>query len=268
MHFQDWNRACTVDRDPRFSGVANKSFEKSPEHTGQFNYSRIEINVPLPVGKMRCNETAKSKKSSVSLRQLSQQTLIDFINRWDVGLAIFDEHLRYLAVNPWLAARNGLGVDRHIGKHLKEVIGEVASSFEPALKTALTTGQPIFNVEAECTLPIKREGKRWVANFLPTKGTDSGVKEIAAIFVETGVGKTEHAISACTSSNGDLLRSWKEIASYVGTCVKTAQRWEDLHDLPVRRVTSSKGAVVFALRSEIDHWMRSHPMRTNYRHEL
>jgi PAS fold len=217
---------------------------------------------------MRCNETPKSRKSSVSLRQLSQRTLIDFINKWDIGLAIFDVHLRYLAVNRWLAVRNGLAVELHIGKQIRDVIGEVALSLEPALQAALVSGQPIFNVGAEGTLPIKHKGKHWIAHFLPAKGTDDNVKEIAAIFVETRVDKPEHAPFARTSANVDLLRSWKEIATYVGTCVKTAQRWERKYDLPVRRVSSSKGAVVFALRSEIDKWMRSQPTRTTGGHEL
>jgi hypothetical protein len=43
----------------------------------------------------------------------------------------------------------------------------------------------------------------------------------------------------------------------MGTCVKTVQRWEKTHALPVRRVTEARGAVVFAFRSEIDVWMQS-----------
>jgi hypothetical protein len=48
-----------------------------------------------------------------------------------------------------------------------------------------------------------------------------------------------------------VLRSWKDIAQYVGACVKTVQRWEYAHGFPVQRLDPQKGAVVFALRDEV-----------------
>ena len=55
----------------------------------------------------------------------------------------------------------------------------------------------------------------------------------------------------------EILRSWKEISSYAGASVRTLQRWEkDLH-LPIRRLATRKGAVVFAFRSDLDTWFRA-----------
>jgi len=55
----------------------------------------------------------------------------------------------------------------------------------------------------------------------------------------------------------EILRSWKEIAAYAGTSVRTLQRWEKDFRLPIRRIATKKGSVVFAFRSDLDTWFRA-----------
>src|SRR5690349_22740125 len=55
----------------------------------------------------------------------------------------------------------------------------------------------------------------------------------------------------------EILRSWKEISSYAGASVRTLQRWEREFHLPIRRIATKKGAVVFAFRSDLDTWFRA-----------
>jgi hypothetical protein len=50
---------------------------------------------------------------------------------------------------------------------------------------------------------------------------------------------------------------WKEIAGYLRRSERSVQRWEAELGLPVRRVKTRKGQVVFALRSELDAWLES-----------
>ena len=53
----------------------------------------------------------------------------------------------------------------------------------------------------------------------------------------------------------DRLDSWKEIATYMGRALRTVQRWEKDHDLPIHRHTEQKNkGSVFAFQSEIDTW--------------
>lgn len=49
------------------------------------------------------------------------------------------------------------------------------------------------------------------------------------------------------------LRSWKEIAAYTGVSIRTLQRWERDFALPIRRVATKRGSVVFAFQSEFGH---------------
>jgi hypothetical protein len=60
---------------------------------------------------------------------------------------------------------------------------------------------------------------------------------------------------ALRSSN--TLQSWKEIAAYLKRGVRTVQRWERAHGLPVRRPKVTDQGPVFAFPEELDDWMRS-----------
>jgi len=44
------------------------------------------------------------------------------------------------------------------------------------------------------------------------------------------------SIESFSMSEGNLLRSWKEIAAYLGCDIKTCGRWEKEADLPIRRI--------------------------------
>jgi len=51
----------------------------------------------------------------------------------------------------------------------------------------------------------------------------------------------------------DALNSWKEIAGYLGVRVRTAQKWEEKRQLPVRRLPGRKGRVS-AVPEDLDQW--------------
>jgi hypothetical protein len=58
-------------------------------------------------------------------------------------------------------------------------------------------------------------------------------------------------------SRDSLLRSWKEIAAYLGCDVRTCHRWEDQRGMPVHRAEGSeKKSPVFAYKDELDAWFK------------
>ena len=53
----------------------------------------------------------------------------------------------------------------------------------------------------------------------------------------------------------EQLNGWKEIAAYLDKSTRAAQRWERDLALPIRRMRTAKGGeIVYALKSEIEHW--------------
>jgi PAS domain-containing protein len=189
----------------------------------------------------------------------SEHLLSEFFNSSSVGLAIFDNQLRYQVVNPSLAAMNGTSVKSHLGKSLREVLGEVALQVEPVFKQILATGRPVLNVEFSGDLPNRNEPARWVDNVFPMKDTRGRVSQIGVVVVEVPAVREREVSDTelLRYDEGAVLRSWKEIAQYVRVCVKTVQRWEQVYQFPIRRLKAAKGAVVFALRSDVDDWLRS-----------
>jgi len=60
------------------------------------------------------------------------------------------------------------------------------------------------------------------------------------------------------SSATDRLDSWKEIAAYLNRGIRTVQRWERTHALPVHRIPHDSRGSVFAFKPELDAWWKGH----------
>jgi hypothetical protein len=65
-----------------------------------------------------------------------------------------------------------------------------------------------------------------------------------------------------------ILKSWKEIASYLGVGIRTAQRWKDRRGLPVRQPNSNGRTAVLALAGEIDKWLEDGTKATTQREAI
>lgn len=204
-------------------------------------------------------------------RQTNPETvtrLHPFNDIWDksgVGVAVLNDRMEYEAVNPWLARMHGIPAENHVGRHFREIIGEIAPQVEAAIRRAFRAGRPVLNIQCSATFPSgpeKVQSRRLVVSYFPSRDHTGAVKRVGAIVVEVGpdeeipAGYQLHEQGE-TAQRGEVLRSWKEIANYVQTCVKTVQRWEQLFGLPVHRLAASKGSVVYAMRAEIDGWMQS-----------
>ena len=58
-------------------------------------------------------------------------------------------------------------------------------------------------------------------------------------------------------SKDNLLRSWKEIAAYLGCDVRTCHRWETDRGMPVHRAEGAETkSPVFAYKDELDRWFQ------------
>src|SRR5215470_2918817 len=94
----------------------------------------------------------------------SEQILAELL-RNAVGLAIFDRQLRFRMVNAYLAASNGASSESHIGKHLQEVLGNVALQVRPAMEEVLASNRPVVNREIAGPLPTRPIGGRWICSY-------------------------------------------------------------------------------------------------------
>lgn len=196
-------------------------------------------------------------KGMASLAEIlaSEQFISEFFERSHVGLAVLDSELRYRMLNPYLAASNNTPAECHLGKHVREILGDTAPQVETALQEVFGTARSVVNCEISGALPTRPEGGHWIGNYFPIADSTGKVHQAAAVVVELG-NDVHLRLAPDAGSLNAILRSWKDIAHYVGACVKTVQRWEYAHNFPVRRVEPGKGSVVFAFKNEVDRWLR------------
>jgi hypothetical protein len=57
-------------------------------------------------------------------------------------------------------------------------------------------------------------------------------------------------------NNGELLNTWKEIAQYLDSSIRTCRRWEIELGLPVHRIRDSVKSRVYAYQDELDEWLK------------
>lgn len=105
-------------------------------------------------------------------------------SRTPVGLCFVDRNMRYVMVNSYLAQINGMTVEQHLGRSIREVVPPIADQIEPLLGRVVETGIPIVNIELHG--PSVREPQRehyWLVSVYPVGqnpviGTDAVVLDI------------------------------------------------------------------------------------------
>ena len=102
-----------------------------------------------------------------------------------VGVAVYDNRLRYRVINHALASINGVPARAHLGKRLNQVIGDVAAQVAPPMEEVFLTGRPISGFEISGKLPTRNEPGQWVVNYFPIKGPRGRVEQVGLIVVET-----------------------------------------------------------------------------------
>ncbi len=101
-----------------------------------------------------------------------------------VGVCVLDSELRYLAINNTLAAMNGIPATHHIGKTIKEILGDAARVVQPEFQRVFASGEPVDNLEISLVLPTRLEPGHWIGHFFPIKDGAGNVQRIAAVIIE------------------------------------------------------------------------------------
>ena len=93
-----------------------------------------------------------------------------------IGLCSLDLDLRYVQVNEWLAATNGLAASEHLGRTIGEVLPDVARGVEKQLRHVITTGESIEAATVEAETPAHPGIMRtFQHNFYPVRSPDGTV---------------------------------------------------------------------------------------------
>ncbi|MGP1386306.1 MAG: PAS domain-containing protein [Thainema sp.] len=112
-----------------------------------------------------------------------------------IGLNFLDTDLRFVRINQRLAEMNGISVDEHIGRTVREVLPHLADQAEQLLRAVLETGEPLLNVEITGETPAQPGVQRiWLESFLPIRDGDRiiGINTVCEEITERK--RAEHAL--------------------------------------------------------------------------
>lgn len=128
------------------------------------------------------NDITERKQAEQALRiseETARQRLIELEAVYDttpIGMCVLDRDLRYVRINKRLAEINGLPVEAHIGRTVREIVPALAETAEPLLRRVLETGEPVQNIEISGHTAATPEVERtWLENWFPLRDADGQI---------------------------------------------------------------------------------------------
>ena len=133
------------------------------------------------------------KKEAELIRQKNEETIrfqlaeIEMIySTAPIGLCSIDLDLRFVRINEHLAKIDGLSIEDHIGRSIREVIPGVADQLEPVYRQVIESRKPIVDMEVHgSTLDQPTVMRDWIVSYYPqilpdgrVIGVNSMVQEI------------------------------------------------------------------------------------------
>ncbi|WP_416669857.1 PAS domain S-box protein [Egbenema bharatensis] len=146
-----------------------------------------------------------------------------------VGLSILDCNLRFVRLNQYLAEMNGLPIEAHLGRTIREVLPRLADTIEPILQRILETGEPLLNLEVEGeTFAQPGVRRTWLESWFPLRQTDGQITGVSVAVQEiTARKQLEVSLQASEAKLNRILDS--ALASIVSFRVFDNRDWEYDH---------------------------------------
>jgi formate hydrogenlyase transcriptional activator len=197
---------------------------------------------------------SSSPSTPVSFEALteSEHLLAVYFSASKVGLCILDADFRYLAINNTLAEMDGMPAAEHLGKTVREMLGDFAEVIEPQLKHVLTTGQPVLNIEISFMLRNRTESGHWIEHYIPIKDAAGKVAQIGVAAVEiTEQKKLEESLRSVSQKLRDekkRLQVMSEVSHVLAGKLDVRQAFPKI-SANLRRVLRQEYAAL-ALRDE------------------
>ena len=99
-----------------------------------------------------------------------------------IGFCYLDTDLRYVEINEWLAAINGLPPAEHVGRTIGEILPDIAASVTDQMRQVIETGEPILKGLAYAETAAHPGTKRlYEHNYYADKSADGFVVGVQCI---------------------------------------------------------------------------------------
>ena len=140
-----------------------------------------------------------------------------------VGLCVIDQDLRFVRINQRLAEINGMGVEEHLGKRVREVIPDLADQVEPLLRSVLEKGEPMLNLELSGETAAQPGVLRhWVESWFPINNSEGKVTSINMVAEEVTERKAaEQALKQAKEEAEKAARAKEDFLSTMSHEIRT-----------------------------------------------
>jgi PAS domain S-box-containing protein len=116
-----------------------------------------------------------------------------------LGMAVFDTKGRYVRVNRLLARINGYAAEDHIGKHLRELLPDVADASEAAFHQVMQTRRPAVDIVYDGATSAQPGVKRhWRVSVHPVLGSDGDMLGVSVTVQDIS---EQHCLAAALRSS-------------------------------------------------------------------
>jgi two-component system sensor kinase FixL len=172
--------------------------------------------------------TPKPRKTSKQGKAIPRQELDlrSIYAKAPIGLCCMDTDLRYVYINEWLAAINGLGVEEHLGRTIGEVLPDVAAGVEAELRHVIESGDALVQVALEAKTAARSEQTRRFENsYYPVRSDDGSVVGVSCVvqdvterrLAESKTSEMESIFSAFPDLGFRLDREGTILSYYAGS---------------------------------------------------
>ena len=127
---------------------------------------------------------------------LREARLNAFFSNAPVGLNILDRELRFIQINELLGKINGVPVEEHLGKTIREILPQIAPVAEPIYQQVLATNQPIINRKySGASIAEPSVVRDFLVSCFPIPGEDNIPVGVGTVLIEiTALKRAETAL--------------------------------------------------------------------------
>lgn len=180
-----------------------------------------------------------------------------YLKAANVGFCVLDFDFRFVVVNETLARMNGLPVEAHLGRTVRDVLGDLAEVIEPQFRKVLACGRPVLDLEISFVPPTRTEPGHWVEHYLPIEDPAGKVTQVGIIAMEvTERKKLEESLRSVSeilrretkrqevvtkvtgllATNWDVRRVFPQVSAYLRRLLRHEYAAFSLRDADSRRL--------------------------------
>ncbi|MER8186412.1 SpoIIE family protein phosphatase [Kitasatospora sp. NPDC094015] len=181
-----------------------------------------------------------------ALRRLQADLAVldGFFTQSPVGMAVYDDQLRFVRLNEALARINGLSVDEHLGRTITEVLpGLNGTEIEAVMREVLDGGDAVVDARSHGRTPgDPAHDHAWSASYFRLQRPDGQLLGVSSTIVDV---TQRHQAELSAAKAQDRLAVLADASASIGTTLDLRRTARELAEALVPRLTDTVG--VFAL---------------------